>query len=87
MKTLVKAGKSIYLFDEAKVVVITADNITVGNPPEFIIGDCSSTNTVLHEGVTAPSDWIGGKYLFDGEVWEINPNWIDPEADVVEEVI
>jgi hypothetical protein len=78
MKTLVKYNKSLYIFEDDKALTITAENITVGNPVEFIIADCNSSNTELHAGVTPPEDWTGGKYLFDGTVWTLNPDWIDP---------
>jgi len=81
MKTLTKGNCSIYLFEDSKVIAITADNIIVGNPVEFIIDDCDSSNTVLHEGVTAPDDWIGHKYDFDGTTWTQNPDWVDLSAE------
>ena len=75
MKTLTKENLSLYLFEDGEVLDITADQITVGNPPKFIVGDCNSTNTVLHEGVTGPADWVGCKYFYDGNVWTLNPDW------------
>lgn len=75
MKTLTKENLSLYLFEDAEVLDITADQITVGNPAEFIIADCNSTNTVLHEDVTGPADWTGGKYFYDGADWALNPDW------------
>ena len=86
MKTLTKENVSIYLFDDSKILTITADNIIVGNPAEFIIDDCDSGNTVLHEGVTAPDDWTGHKYNFDGTTWTQNPDWVDPVPAVDEAV-
>jgi hypothetical protein len=78
MKTLTKNNLSIYLFDDAEPLAITASEITVGSPAKLIIGDCNASNTVLHENVTAPEDWYGHKYLFDGTAWTLNPNWVDP---------
>lgn len=78
MKTLVKDNKSIYIFDDAEVLDITADNIQVGEPARFIIGDCSSSDTTLYTDVTPPEDWTGHKYLFDGTTWTENPDWVDP---------
>lgn len=78
MKTLTRNGTSIYVFSDDEFLSITENDITVGNPPKFIIADCNSTNTVLHEGVTPPEDWTGHKYLFDGTDWTLNPDWIDP---------
>lgn len=83
MKTLTKNNLSIYLFDNSRILNITTTDITVGNPPEFIISDCNSSNTVLHENVaTPPEDWTGGKYFYDSGVWTINPFWVDPELTI-----
>lgn len=79
MKTLTKDGLSLYLFDDTKPLSIEVDKIVVGDPAEFIIGDCNSGNTVLHEDVTAPADWVGRKYLFDGSDWTLNSDWVEPE--------
>lgn len=84
MKTLVRENLSLYLLDDNEAIVMTEADITVGNPAKFIIADCNSSNTVLYEGVTAPADWTGGKYFFDGTDWTLNPNWIDP-ATLIEE--
>ena len=78
MKTLVKDSKSIYLFEDNVSVVLSNSDITVGDPAILIIGDCSSTDTVLHEGVTAPDDWAEHKYTFDGTTWAANPDWVEP---------
>lgn len=85
MKTLTKDNVSIYLFADDEVLVISEQNITVGNPPKFIIGDCNSTNTVLHEGVPEIEGWTGHKYMYDGASWTENPNWVDPEAQNIPE--
>ena len=80
MKTLTKNNFSIYVFDDNKSLTITSDKITVGEPIEFIIDDCNSNNTVLHNNVTPPDDWIGHKYTFDGTTWTLNPDWVDPDT-------
>lgn len=80
MKTLVKNSLSIYLLADDETLNSTEKDITVGSPAKFIIADCNSTNTILHEGVTAPADWTGGKYFFDGTDWTLNPDWVDPET-------
>ena len=59
MKTLTKNNRSLYIFDDTEAVTLTDDNIIVGNPVRFIIGDCDNSDTVLHEGVTPPADWTG----------------------------
>lgn len=80
MKTLTKDTLSLYLFEDYEFLDITQDKITVGNPAKFIIGDCNSTNTVLHEGITEPEDWVGGKYFYQDAAWTLNTNWVDIEA-------
>lgn len=78
MKTLTKDNLSLYILDDATAVSMDTSSITVGDPVEFIIADCNSDDTVLHEGVTPPEDWVGHKYLFDGTTWTVNPDWVDP---------
>jgi len=81
MKTLTKNGLSIYLFDDAEVLSITEENITVGDPPKFIVGDCNSSDTTLFTDVTPPEDWTGCKYFYGGAIWSLNPDWVEPESD------
>lgn len=83
MKTLTLNynNASIYMFDDDETLDIGASTITVGSPAKFIIGDCNSSNTTLHEDVTAPADWSGHKYLFDGTTWTLNPDWVQPAVD------
>lgn len=77
MKTLcfTDTNVSAYLFDDATPVEVTSENTIVGQPVEFFIGDMKSTTARLYENVTEPNDWIGGKYLFDGANWTINPDY------------
>lgn len=78
MKTLTKENLSLYIIEDSANVSMGEDYITVGDPVELIISDCNSNNTVLHEGVTPPEDWVGHKYFFDGTTWTVNPDWVDP---------
>lgn len=81
MKTIVRndSNISLYLFDDSKVLQMSAENIIVGNPIEFIIGDMHKSNATVYENVDAPSDWKGGKYLYASGEWSLNPEWIEPE--------
>jgi len=83
MKTIVETSTKLskYLLADNVAITATANNITVGNPPEFIIADLNSGNTTITENVTnAPSDWTGNKYKLDGTTWSANPNWVDPDT-------
>ena len=81
MKTIVETatGLSKYLLADDLAVAMNADDVIVGDPPQFIVADLSAGNAALYEGVTAPDDWIGNKYIFDGDAWTLNPAWIEPE--------
>ena len=81
MKTIVEtsSGLSKYLLADDVTIIATAQDITVGDPAQFIIGDLNSTTVTVTDNVTnAPDDWTGNKYFFDGTTWTLNPDWIDP---------
>ena len=84
MKTIVETstGLSKYLLADDVTITATANDITVGDPAQFIIADLNSGNTTITENVTnAPSDWTGNKYTFNGTTWTANPDWVDPSED------
>tara|TARA_Y100000310_G_C20436933_1_gene694193 strand:+ start:452 stop:832 length:381 start_codon:yes stop_codon:yes gene_type:complete len=68
---------SAWLFDDSKQLTITETQTHVGDPSgvDFNIGDMDSTNSTLHEGVTAPANWQGHRYTFDGSTWTEIPAW------------
>jgi hypothetical protein len=80
MKTIVETatGLSKYLLEDTVTVTLNDDAIVVGDPAMFIVADLNADNAVVYEGVTAPADWTGNKYTFDGSDWTLNPDWIDP---------
>jgi len=78
MKTLTKSNLSLYLFEDDVSVVMTTENITVGDPAKFMILDCNSENTVLHTGAPKPKHWYGHKYTYDGTTWALVADWVDP---------
>jgi hypothetical protein len=75
MKTLVRDGRSIFLFEDDEHLDIQSDKIVVGDPERLIIGDCNSSNVTLFEDVAPPEDWFGHRYLFDGTDWTVSPDW------------
>jgi len=84
MKTIVETSTKLskYLLADDVAITATSDDITVGDPAQFIIADLNSGNTTITENVTnAPDDWKGNKYFLDGTTWSANPDWVDPEAD------
>ena len=83
MKTIVRKDSniSLYLLQDDTQVIIGASSTQVGSPAEFMVGDCTADNAVLHEGVTAPGDWAGCKYLFDGTTWTPNPDYVAPKPE------
>ena len=83
MKTIVEtsSGLSKYLLADDVMIVSNAENITVGDPVQFIIGDLKSSTVTITENVTnSPADWSGNKYFFDGTTWTLDPDWVDPEG-------
>ena len=80
MKTLTtKDNCSVYIFDDNEVLNIGDDQIAVGEPVTFYIGDCNSSNVTLFENVTPPDDWTVYKYFYTADNgWELNPNWVEP---------
>jgi hypothetical protein len=84
MKTIVETSTKLskYLLADDVAITATADNITVGDPAQFIIGDLNSTTVTITDNVTnAPADWTGNKYKLDGTTWSANPDWVDPTLE------
>jgi hypothetical protein len=82
VKTIVENSSSLskYLRDDTEIVVLNEDNIVVGDPAKFVVDDLNASTATVYEGVTAPSDWTGNKYTFDGSDWALSPDWVDPTA-------
>ena len=73
MKTLIRNEDqiSIYLFEDSVTLTISENNIIVGDPIDFNIGDRNSTNTTLIENISSPSDWAHWKYKY------VNAQWVE----------
>jgi hypothetical protein len=72
MKTIVETSTNIskYLFEDSVSVVMSTDQIIVGDPPQFIIDDMNNNNSTLYTDITDhPDDWTGCKYTFNGTTW------------------
>jgi hypothetical protein len=69
-----------YVLDDSVTVTPTADRIQVRNRAEgeFDIGDMNSSNATVHNGATAPGDWKGNRYTYDGTTWTEIAGWVDP---------
>ena len=84
MKIIAKKESKIvlYVFADSQSIDVQENQTVVGDPVEFYIADCNTSDTDLIEGVTPPADWIAEKYLYANSSWTLNPDWIDPDATV-----
>ena len=82
--TFNESNISAYLYDDAVPVAVESNRLVVGNPAERIIADMNSGNSTVHENVTAPADWFGGKYLFDGTTWTEVDGWVHPTQSEID---
>lgn len=87
MKVLVRNEDniSIYLIDDGATVSFVDDQIRITGDPamgDVVVGDRSSDNTTLYEGVTdEPQDWFGWKYFYNGSEWTLNPDFVDDNLE------
>ena len=79
MKTIVdnETKVSKYVFDDGVSVDPQSDKTITET---FIIADLHRGNSTLYLGINVPNDWKAEKYVYDGSIWSLNPNWIDPET-------
>jgi len=72
MKTIVENSTQLskYLLEDSISVALNESNIIVGDPAQFIISDLNNATATLHTSVSsAPEDWKGNKFTFDGTDW------------------
>jgi hypothetical protein len=86
-KTITRKSNNVSVFvlhNDATVDLAATPNATVrgntGGSVDFDIGDLNSSNATVHEGVTAPGDWQGNRYTFDGTTWTEVDGWVDPKV-------
>ena len=76
-------GLVVYAFGDGRSVTIGSDKITVGADSDavkvttsaFRVQDLNSSNSTLHTGVTLPNDYVGGRYIYNGSSWSVDPSY------------
>tara|TARA_B100001094_G_C17637401_1_gene533375 strand:+ start:175 stop:462 length:288 start_codon:yes stop_codon:yes gene_type:complete len=71
-------GMAAYVWPSSYNVELLADKVVVkeDNQVLYNISDLNATNSTFHSNVSdIPEDWAGGKYMFDGSSWTVNPVW------------
>lgn len=69
---------SLYLFEDDVKITLHPDQMVVGDLTQIIVSDCNVANVELHQNVNDPGNWVGWKYLHNGENWSLNPDYIEP---------
>ena len=69
-----------YLLDDGVIITITDELIEIrnNNGDDFNIGDMNLSNATVYEGATAPSNWVGNRYTYDGTTWTEVDGWVNP---------
>jgi hypothetical protein len=80
MLTITKNQSSCYLFGDSYTVEVGESQTFVQGEFSFYIADCNSENAKVFMDVTPPADWVANKYLFDGYVWDVNPDYVEPTS-------
>ncbi len=81
MKTLVEnsSGLSKYMFEDAEIVTMLDDYITIGKPIEWVIGCHNSSDSTLFTNITSPDDWSENKYKYTADNGcVVVEGWVDP---------
>jgi len=84
-KTITRKSDNVSMYvlhNDATVDLAATPSATVrgntGGQVDFDISDLNSSNATVHEGATAPADWKGNRYTFDGSSWTEVDGWVDP---------
>ena len=67
----------VYVLEDSEYVEIRDDLTVIGNPPIIYVSDCKSNNAEVFQNVNAPSDWFGGRYIYENSEFKLNPNFIE----------
>ena len=67
----------VYVLEDSEYVEITDDLTIIGNPVKIYVSDCKSNNAEVFQNVDAPSDWFGGRYIYENSEFKLNPNFIE----------
>jgi len=82
----VTTNESVFVFEDGASVTFDTDNNKIicvntgaifGAPGNFEIQPDDISKFKLYTDVTAPSDWVGRKYKFDGSSWTFNTFFVD----------
>lgn len=79
---------SKFIYSDEHVIDSQEDKIVILKDEKevLIIGCHNSGDTVVFNSDLIPEDWTGNKYFYtEQNGFELNPEWIDPDAPVVEE--
>ena len=75
MQIITKDGIAKYAFEDSDELQILGTKIIA---PDFIIGDLNIANCILYANIEdVPQDFAGDKYLFDGEEFDPNPDYVE----------
>lgn len=78
--------KIVVLNESKKVVLALRDEIAVNRLSEkteisipdgtmrYFVEYCNKENSTIYTDITLPSDFLPGRYLFDGSVWTREPS-------------
>lgn len=77
--TRTSSNMSLYVLSEDETLTWDDRGMVIGSPEWLIVSDCPADSVTVFDNITPPDDWRGGKYLFDGKAWKVNPDWVEPQ--------
>jgi len=88
MKVLTRSTDNVALhkFADDESVQEINGMLHIGNPVSQIIADCNFGNCTLHENVSSvPEDFMGLKYIYDGNSFSIDESFVTMMNALAEE--